>query len=346
MLHHRCAAPRKKVELKTPVMPEHASNIAFLGAGTIGTALGNTILENSRHAVTLYSIEEPVVRSINEGSKNTKYFPGIHLNAGLKASTDFSELQTADAIFLAVPSGVIMEHLESVKKFLPENAVLINLAKGFGPGRKTLVRSLAENYKNPVCSLKGPSFAKEIINHVPTAFTLAAKGKEEKQLISDIFEGTTVFLDYSDDLEGVEILSILKNIYAISMGIVDAHYNSPNIRFLFLTRAFNEMRKILLMFGGREETLFNYCGYGDFTLTALNDLSRNRTLGLLIGKGFFTKNVSHDLVLEGQVAVNVFYEELSGKTDIRAEFPIIAELYQIFHTEYNLSEFVNTVLHI
>jgi glycerol-3-phosphate dehydrogenase (NAD(P)+) len=104
------------------------------------------------------------------------------------------------------------------------------------------------------------------------------------------------------------------------------------------------MRSVLKWFGGREDTLFNYCGYGDFTLTALNDLSRNRTFGLLIGKGFFTEHVSHDLVLEGKTAVNTFYTEISKKINVESHFPIIAELRRIFDTQYDVSQFVNTIL--
>ncbi len=192
--------------------------------------------------------------------------------------------------------------------------------------------------------MKGPSFAREIINRIPTGFTIGCIEKTVGDDLQSVFNGTTIYIDRSDDIEGVEILSILKNIYAICLGIVDAHFNSPNIRFLVLTKAFNEMRKILLRFHGKEETIFRYCGYGDFTLTALNDLSRNRTLGLLIGKGFFTEHVSHELVLEGKVAVNVFYEEISKFMDVKKEFPIITELYKIFNTEYDVSAFVSNLL--
>jgi glycerol-3-phosphate dehydrogenase (NAD(P)+) len=322
------------------------NRIAILGAGTLGTALGNIILDNQAHTVTLFSIEESVVNAINAHAINAKYFPGIYLHQELKATTHFEKLKECDLIFIAIPSVVVIDHLMQIRANIPEQAILVNLAKGFGDAHKTLTTFLREKFPNPVCSMKGPSFAKEIINRVPTAFTLGVKGDGEKHKIASAFENTSIHLDFTDDIEGVEILSILKNIYAISMGIVDAHFNSPNVRFLFLTKAFNEMRKILLQFGGREETIFKYCGYGDFTLTALNDLSRNRTLGLLIGKGFFTQHISHDLVLEGQVAVNVFYEEISKNVDIHHEYPIISELYKIFNSEYNLSEFVNTLLHL
>jgi len=130
----------------------------------------------------------------------------------------------------------------------------------------------------------------------------------------------------------------------VILGIVDAQFNSANLQFLILTKAFREMRRVLLSFGGQEATLFRYCGYGDFGLTALNDLSRNRTLGLLIGKGFFTEHVSHELVLEGKTAVNVFYRELSKRMSVEDQFPIIAELFKIFNSKYDISDFVERIL--
>jgi glycerol-3-phosphate dehydrogenase (NAD(P)+) len=318
--------------------------IVFIGAGTIGTALGNIIAETGRSEVFLHSVESNVVEAINSTCINNKYFPAIRLDPRLKATTENNVLSTADIIFLAIPSIVLIDYLTGIKKFLNPDALFVNLAKGFGNGHKTIIQCLQEQFPNPVCTMKGPSFAKEIINRIPTGFTLGTDNEQIKESISDIFYDTTIYLDHSTDVTGVEFLSILKNIYAIVMGITDAHFDSANIRFLILTKAFNEMKNILRTYNCREETLFKYCGYGDFTLTALNDLSRNRTLGLLIGKGFFTEHVSHELVLEGQIAVNVFFEEISRVRDITQEFPIISELYKILNGKYDISGFVNTVL--
>lgn len=315
----------------------------MIGAGTIGTALGN-VIAGTENRVSLLSIEEGVVQDINSNGINSKYFPTLHLHPSLKATTRPEQLGDSDIIFLAIPSVVLMEYVNSIRIHIPADAILVNLAKGFGSEHKTIIHCLKESFPNPLCSMKGPSFAREIIDGVPTGFTIGCTDLSAGRELSGLFNGTSVFTDHSDDIEGVEILSILKNIYAICLGIVDAHFNSPNIRFLVLTKAFNEMRKILLQFNGKEETMFRYCGYGDFTLTALNDLSRNRTLGLLIGKGFFTEHVSHDLVLEGKVAVNVFYEEISKMLDVRKEFPIIAELYKIFNTNYDVPAFVSHLL--
>ncbi len=330
--------------------------IAFIGAGAIGTALGNVLAETEREKILLHSIDAQIVDDIMGTKINSKYFPALRLHQGLDATLNNRLLESCEILFLAIPSVVMVDYLKEISRHIPDKALLVNLAKGFGSTNKTIVECLAQEFPNPVCTLKGPSFAREIINRIPTGFTLGYQSQNKdnpfksdrspSEILGSLFEGTNIHLDFSDDLRGVEILSILKNIYAVVLGIVDAHFNSPNLRFLILTKAFREMRKVLLWNGGKEETLFNYCGFGDFTLTALNDLSRNRTLGLLIGKGFFTEHVSHELVLEGKTAVNIFYDTISGQIKVEEEFPLMAELYKIFNSRYDISHFVDTILQL
>lgn len=320
--------------------------IAILGAGTIGTALGNILAETAGEGILLHSIEPDTVNDINELHVNTRYFPAIRLHDNLAATLDPALLQHTGILFLAVPSVAVVTHLESLRGHFPVDALLVNLAKGFGSGHNTIIDCLEERFPNPVFTLKGPGFAREIINRLPTGLTLGHRPHHDTSMIGRLFKPTNMYLDYSEDMTGVELLSILKNIYAIAMGIVDAQFNSPNLRFLVLSKALREMRRVLVWFGGKEETLYNYCGYGDFSLTALNDLSRNRTLGLLIGKGFFTENVSHSLVLEGITAARIFYSEMSDSVDVDRQFPLIAELHRIFSGSYDISRFVPAILKI
>lgn len=324
-----------------------SKHIRFIGAGAIGTALGNTLSVKPELDVCLVTIEEDVAQAINEDHINHKHFPNIPLHHKLKASVQETELEQAGIIFLAIPSSATLSYLQKISNHIPDDAVLVNLAKGFGNENQTIIESLNAHFKNPVVALKGPSFAREIINRMPTGFTVGTEDEKLFQTFRQVFNKTEVHLDYTTDVKGVEILSILKNIYAIVMGIVDAHFNSPNLRFMMLTRAFNEMKKILIRFGGKEETLFHYCGVGDFTLTSLNDLSRNRTLGLLIGKGFFTRNISDKIVLEGKIATEVFCHEIDRITSKRDDFPIIHELSKIFLAEqYDVRTFVDRVLNV
>jgi glycerol-3-phosphate dehydrogenase (NAD(P)+) len=322
------------------------TQITFIGAGVIGTALGDILAARPSLSITLHTIEPDIAAEISEHHTNSRYFPTLKLNERMQATSGNDALESAEIIFLAIPSVVLTDYLQSVRPQLRPDTLLVNLAKGFGCENKTVCQCLEERFPNPVATLKGPSFAREIINRTPTAFTLGYREEVHRNRIAEIFRDTTIFLDYSTDMTGVEILSILKNMYAIVMGVIDAQFNSPNLRFMVLTKAFREMRRILLHYGGREDTMFNYCGYGDFTLTSLNDLSRNRTLGLLIGKGFFTEHVSHELVLEGKTAVEVFYKELAGKIDVEREFPIVSELNRLFTTRHDLSAFVKNIINV
>lgn len=318
-------------------------NIIFIGAGAIGTSLGNAMAKNPANRVTLVSIESEVVHSIRDHHINHKYFPGIPLDRNLLATTDVRAMRDAGFIFMAIPSVETVRYLTEHKDYIPREAVVVNLAKGFGEKNCTIIQCLKEFLPNPVCPMKGPTFARDIINNQPTAFTVGSDDPALFPRFGEVFLGTNIYLDFSTDVQGVEILSILKNIYAIVAGITDASFDAPNLRSLVLTKAFKEMRRVLKEFGGEESTMFNYCGFGDFTLTALNDLSRNRTLGLLIGKGFFTKEMSDSVVLEGRIAVNVITEQLRGMGK-EQEYPILGELYKVFNDHYDLSSFVSNIL--
>jgi glycerol-3-phosphate dehydrogenase (NAD(P)+) len=322
------------------------NTITIIGAGNFGTALGHRLLKNSNNDVTLLSVEEDVVASINQQQLNPKYFPGTRLSKRLKATTDTAVLSTADYIFVALPSFVVVDYIRENKHWFNPDSIVINLAKGFSKNNKTsIVEAIVPLVSGEVCTLKGPTFSREVLNGVPTAMTLGAYRSDLLELFRAVFQDTEILLDYSDDVVGVELLSILKNIYAIAIGIIDAHYNAANLKFLILTKAFNEMGLILEDNGGKRDTLFKYCGFGDFNLTALNDLSRNRTLGLLIGKGFFTRDISNHVLLEGQIAVNVFCHDIYTNGKVWNDYPIIGELYKVFNEpDYEISNFVKRLL--
>jgi glycerol-3-phosphate dehydrogenase (NAD(P)+) len=322
----------------------NVKNIVFLGAGSIGTALANSLAVRSDLNVSLLSVEPEVVESITTLKINQKYFPNIRLNHALKATTDQGILKDAGIVFIAIPSVAVVDYMQSVRTLMPENAILVNLAKGFGCHKQIISQCLAEHLPNPVCAMKGPSFAREIINNSPTAFTLAAEDINLCLQLETLFEDTNLFVDISGDILGVEISSILKNIYAILIGIVDAHFNSPNLRFMMFTRAFNEMRNILIHFGGHEETMFHYCGIGDFGLTSLNDLSRNRTLGLLIGKGFFNEGIPNKVVLEGRIAMSIILEKLIESNMPEKNYHMMLQLDRVFSGNTDIAEFVNTLI--
>lgn len=319
--------------------------IVFVGSGAIATAIGNVLARKAVYNVTLLSIEEEVVESINEQRVNVAYFPNVKLSRNIKATTNIEVLREAEIVFMAIPSTAVVGYLSEHKQYINPNALIVNLAKGFGKEDRLIPECLEEFMPNPILTMKGPSFAREIINRQETGFTLASTNADYFNDVAELFENTNICLDYSTDMNGVEFASILKNIYAIVIGMLDANYDSANMRSLIITKAINEMRSLLINFGGKDITMFNYCGFGDFSLTALNDMSRNRTLGLLIGKGFFNSGISEKVVLEGRIAVDVFYQKVQDShIDINA-YPLMSELYHVFNdNDYPTKKFIKNIL--
>lgn len=319
--------------------------IVFIGSGAIATAIGDVLAEKNKDEIYLLSIEKEVIEMINTMHVNTSYFPKCQLSENLHATDDKNVLLEANVIFLAIPSTAVVGYLMENKDYINPTALVVNLAKGFGSGDQIIPDSIKSLIFNPFMTLKGPSFAREIINRQDTGLTAAATDECFYKIITDVFDGTMIRTDFTTDVTGVEYASILKNIYAIVIGMVDAHFDSANLRSIFITMALNEMRRLITTFGGDERTMYNYCGFGDFSLTSLNDMSRNRTLGLLIGKGFFNSCMSDSVVLEGRIAVDIFYKKLVDNNINVTDFPLMNELYHVLNDKhYPTRNFIKNIL--
>lgn len=319
--------------------------IVFIGSGAIATAIGDVLAQKNKDEIFLLSIEDEVIEMINTMHVNTSYFPKCKLNENLKATSDKNVLKEANVIFLAIPSTAVVGYLQENKDYINPTALIVNLAKGFGSGDQIIPDSIKSFIFNPFMTLKGPSFAREIINRQDTGLTAATNDETLYKIITDVFDGTPIRTDFTHDVTGVEYASILKNIYAIVIGIVDANFDSANLRSIFITMALNEMRQLMTIFGGEEATMYNYCGFGDFSLTSLNDMSRNRTLGLLIGKGFFNSCMSDSVVLEGRIAVDIFYKKLIDNQIDTNNFPLMSELYHVLNERsYPTRNFIKRIL--
>lgn len=316
------------------------TNIIVAGGGTFGTAMAERLAWNDRNNVIIHSIEEEVVESINRFHKNEKYFPTRYLNQNLKASTDYSVFRDADVVFLVIPSKVIVSFSKEMKKHTEgREPLIVNLAKGMSDDGAFITEKIPFSH---TASMKGPSFAIEVLNGLPTAFTFGGNKEDHLFVKDEVFRGTGLMLDHSDDVRGVELTSILKNMYAIAIGLVSGRYNSPNVDFLVYTKAVNEMRLFLRLFDCDEETIFRYCGIGDLGLTGLNDLSRNRTLGMLIGKGFDYKTGSSATVIEGHRTIRLF-GELTREKGLEKDFPLVQALYRLMYEDAKLNDYLMTV---
>lgn len=306
------------------------NEIVIIGAGSFGTALAQQFSININNEIVLLARDEKVVADVNNYNRNERYFPGKQLKESIKATTDVSILKNAEIVFLAVPSSSATSLIPVLRKNLSSKSLLVNTAKGICEDGQTIFEYLERELSGlQIATLKGASFSVEMMNQSPTMMTFGYLDFNHLSVINKIVENTNLFIDYTTDVIGVEWLSALKNVYAILIGHVDACYNAANTRFMVLSKAIEEIRFILTHIGGKSETMFLSCGIGDISLTALNDLSRNRTLGLLIGKGFWNSisGENNSVVLEGIKTLRLLDKIIDER--LREKLPLLNELVQL-----------------
>lgn len=317
------------------------NNIVVAGGGVFGTSMAERLAWNSENHVVIHSVEQDVVQTINGQHRNVKYFPTRFLNMNLTASGDYSVFGDADAIFLVIPSKAIVSFSQEMRRYTGDREPLVvNLAKGMSDDGAFITEKIPFSR---TASMKGPSFAIEVLNGMPTAFTFGGSREDYLYVKKEVFKGTSLMLDHTGDVRGVELTSILKNMYAIAIGVVSGRYSSPNVDFLVYTRAVNEMRAFLRMFNCDEETIFRYCAIGDLGLTGLNDLSRNRTLGMLIGKGFDYSTGNTATLVEGHRTIRLL-GELTRERGVENDYPIVQALYRLLYEGATLNDYILSVI--
>lgn len=305
------------------------NRIIIIGGGSFGTALAQQLSGNKENDITIIVKRDEVERYINEERVNTIFFPGKRLNDNINATKNYALLKEADVVLLAIPSQSIVEIIPVLLENMNKNTLLLNMAKGVMEDGSTIFSFLKNKLPGyQIATLKGASFSAEMINHSPTLFTLGYEDYRHLKRVKKIIQHTNLFIDFTSDIRGVEFLSALKNIYAILVGHVDAVYNAANTRFMVLTKAIGEIKLILNHLGGRSDSLLLSCGIGDISLTSLNDLSRNRTLGLFIGKGFMTnEDINNSVVLEGVKTLRFLDSVIDYP--LRGKLPLFNELVDL-----------------
>ncbi len=315
------------------------NKIVVAGGGVFGTAIAERLTWNRNNSVTVHTIEEDVYLDITNNHQNTKYFPTKFLSPSLKATMDDEIFKDADVIMLVLPSKAIVPFSERIKT--NKNPLIVNLAKGMSDEGAFITEDIPFTRR---ASMKGPSFAIETMNGFPTSFTFGGKREDYEYFKSNILPHTGFTLDWTEDTRSVELCSILKNMYAIAIGLVSGKYGSPNVDFLVYTKAVKEMRELLKLYSCSEDTIFCYCGLGDLGLTALNDLSRNRTFGMLLGKGFlFNEEKNAATVIEGKRTIKLVKKFIIEKGR-EEDFPLVNNLYSLLYENGKINDYYLSVL--
>lgn len=311
--------------------------IAVIGAGSWGTALG-IVAARAGNNVRIWARNESVVRTINNDHLNSTYLPDVLLPAQLTATTEFAHaLEDAELVVLAAPSHATRTILNFLAVDLDPQSILISATKGIeaDTGKRiseVVTDVLGKTYLRKFVCISGPSFAKEVVSGHPTAIVAAGADPAINAMVQSVLSFDNLRLYTNDDLVGTELAGSVKNIMAIAAGIVAGLGFGSNSIAALITRGLAETSRLGIRAGGRLETLMGLAGLGDLVLTCTGQLSRNRFVGVELGRGRRIGEIvaSMDQVAEG-VKTTQAVCNLARRLDV--EMPITQEVYRVLYEE-------------
>lgn len=265
-------------------------NVGVIGAGSWGTALAR-LLQNAGHQVTLWAYEREVVDAVNTAHENTVFLAGIRLPAGLRATGDLAEVARArDLIVEVAPSHVVRKVMCSLAPHVIGSPIWVVATKGIEEDTlctmdEVLAETLPAEQVTRLAVLSGPSFAKEVGQDMPTVVVAASRNESIAKVVQRAFATDRLRVYTSDDVVGVEIGASIKNVIAIAAGASDGLGFGHNTRAALITRGLAEIARLAVRKGGNPLTLAGLAGMGDLILTCTGELSRNRTVGVELGRG-------------------------------------------------------------
>jgi len=264
------------------------NTIAVLGAGGWGTALAVHLARTGK-TVRLWARDETLAHELARRRVNAVYLPAVALPDGVSPTASMDEaLWRADCVVAAVPSHGARQVLRRAARLVAPGAIVVSAAKGLESGTLLRMSQVIEQELGDarrVVVLSGPSFALEVARGAPTAVCVAGESPRAVTVLQEEFRSAYFRLYGTDDVIGVEMGGALKNVIAIAAGVVEALGLGHNALSALITRGLAELSRLACAVGGRRETLAGLSGLGDLVLTCTGELSRNRRVGIELGRG-------------------------------------------------------------
>jgi glycerol-3-phosphate dehydrogenase (NAD(P)+) len=313
------------------------SRIAVIGAGAWGTGLSIVLGRGGSHQVRLWAHEKEVRDSIAARRVNDLFLPGQSMPESVSPTDSLAEaLDRAEIVVSVMPSQHCRHLFQQMRPHLKPSMLFVSATKGLE--EKTLLRmtEVVEQIITPgfpprIGALSGPSFAKEVARGDPTAITVASRDAELAETVQQEFSDPRFRVYTNDDVVGVELGGALKNIIAIAAGVCDGLGLGHNSIAALITRGLAEITRLAVACGGRQETMAGLAGLGDLVLTCTGGLSRNRSVGVELGRGRQLPDIIAGM--HGAVAEGVFTTQAAvGLAHARGvEMPITEQMDAILH---------------
>ncbi len=335
-------------EMSEPELQTNPIPCTVLGGGSFGTCLA-ILLAEKNYAVDLWARDAKVAEAINRHHRNPRYLTEYRLPDNIRATSDLeTALRGKEVVLSVMPSASVREIWQRGKDSLEPGSLVISASKGIEVGSGMLISEvlksiLPEETHERLVFLSGPSFAREIAESRPTAASIACDN-ETYAIAAQTILSSPHFRCYTNtDVVGVELGGALKNVIAIAVGICDGMNLGLNSRAAVITRGLAEITRLGAILGANPLTFLGLSGMGDLVLTCTGDLSRNRNLGLEIGRGLKIKDALAGLtqVAEGVITTKSAYE-LAQRHSV--DMPITEEIYRVLYEEKDYRSAVHDLL--
>ena len=318
----------------------------IIGLGNLGTAIGNQIAANGHH-VTGWEYNPDVALEINQRRTNTRFLPGIDLHPDLCATTDLGEVfAKSEVVFISIPSAFVKTTLLLIRQQVGPHVLLVNLAKGIdGETGLTSFQTISNLFPaNRRVMLSGPSIANEFARQMPTVVVIAGQSKSDLLLVARLLENDTFRTRFSTDEIGVELGGILKNIYAIGLGLFDGkQITSINFRAVYLTLAIEEITSIGVSMGAKIETFLYLSGIGDLLATSLSEHSHNRRMGELLAQDLSLAQIEQKMGVAPE-GYNTLRSMLYIAEKLHVAMPLAKGLWDVIHGRYTAEKFITSFI--
>ncbi len=322
--------------------------MGIIGGGSWGTALAIHCASVGM-SVNLWVYEEDLARRMAETRENDVYLPNATLPGAIRVSHSIEDCLTgAQMVISVVPSHVSREIWSEAHSCLPVNAILINATKGIEDGTYltssgVLAESIGGDVKDRMVTLSGPTFAREVARGLPAAAVIAGHDAELTSTVQLALNSENFRFYTNQDPIGVEVAASLKNVMAIAVGTCDGLGLGNNARAALVTRGLAELARLGIALGADPLTFQGLAGVGDLVLTCTGDLSRNRTLGLRLGRGEKLADItaSTPMVAEG-VKTTRSARGLARREGV--EMPITEEIYGVLYSSRNAMQALKALM--
>lgn len=304
--------------------------IGLFGCGAYGMAISSILIKN-KCDVTMWTKFEEEKKQLEEKRQNERLIPNFKISEKIKLTTDVEEcIKEKDLLIIAIPAAFVDDLAKEIKPFIKDNHILI-ATKGIEQDTGLFVNQILEKYldtKN-IAVISGPSFAIDLVTKMPAGLSLASKEEKTIELAKKALQNKYIKLRETDDVIGIEICGSIKNVIALSAGMLEGLGANDSTKAMLLTEAIHDMEKILEAFGSKTRTVLSFAGMGDLLLTCNSTKSRNFSFGKILGEKKSKEEIKEYLkntTVEGFYTLESIYKLLKDK---EISIPVIDLIYDI-----------------